>query len=263
MNSTIGSSVAAGITIPITKEFGIASQIQLVLPTSIYLVGYVLGPTLFGPLSEHYGRNWVMAAGFLMYTAFCLGCALAPDFASLVVFRLLAGIGASCPIAVVGGICADVFGSPTTRGRAMALFMATTTFGPCAGPIISGYVTPTSWRWSFWSALILTAPGWIMLCISKETYGPVLLKRRAEKLRKETGNLNFIAPVELEPRHLRHIIMVVLTRPVRMIFTEALVGLTCLYVSVIYALFYMFLQAFPIIFGGESLLKPARARIFY
>ena len=66
-------------------------------------VGYVVGPTVFGPLSEHYGRNWVMAAAFLIYTAMTLGCALAPNFAALVVFRLIAGIGASCPIAVVGG----------------------------------------------------------------------------------------------------------------------------------------------------------------
>jgi hypothetical protein len=117
-------------------------------------------------------------------------------------------------------ICADVFGSPLSRGRAMALFMATTTFGPCAGPVISGYVTPTSWRWSFWAGLILTAPGWIMLSLSRETYGPVLLKRRAEKLRKETGNMNIVAPAELEPRDLRHIIMVVLTRPIRMICFE-------------------------------------------
>ncbi|KAF2103842.1 MFS general substrate transporter [Rhizodiscina lignyota] len=250
MNSTIGSSLAAGISASITKEWGVTNQAQLVLPTSIYLVGYTVGPTLFGPLSEHYGRNRVMAAAFLIYTAFCLGCALAPNFASFIVFRLLAGIGASCPIAVVGGICADVFGSPLSRGRAMALFMATTTFGPCAGPVISGYVTPTSWRWSFWAGLILTAPGWIMLSLAKETYGPVLLKKRAEKMRKETGNMNIVAPVELEPRDLRHIIMVVLTRPLRMILFEALVGFTCVYVSLVYAIFYIYLQVFPIIFGG-------------
>lgn len=59
-----------------------------------------------------------------VYTAFTLGCALAPSFASLIVFRLFVGVGASAPISIVGGIYADIYADPTTRGRAMTAFMA-------------------------------------------------------------------------------------------------------------------------------------------
>lgn len=104
VNSAMGSSVASGIGSEMTDYFGITSDSQLVLPTSLYLVGYVLGPLVFSPLSETFGRKIVMISTFILYTAFTLGCALAPTFAGLIVMRLIAGIGASTPNSVVGGM---------------------------------------------------------------------------------------------------------------------------------------------------------------
>lgn len=51
MSSTIGSSIAAGASHQFAAYFDITNQLQLVLPTSSYLFGYVVGPLLFGPLS--------------------------------------------------------------------------------------------------------------------------------------------------------------------------------------------------------------------
>lgn len=47
MNSTIGSSIASGATEATSRYFGVNNQAQLVLPVSIYLIGYVLGPLVF------------------------------------------------------------------------------------------------------------------------------------------------------------------------------------------------------------------------
>lgn len=65
MNSTIGSSIASGTTREVSRYFHNDNQAQFVLPTSIYLVGYVVGPLVFGPLSESYGRRWVMIGTFV------------------------------------------------------------------------------------------------------------------------------------------------------------------------------------------------------
>lgn len=91
---------------------------------SMYLLGYVLGPLVFCPLSEQYGRRTLMLATFFFYTAFTLGCALTPTWGGLLAFRILAGINASSPISVSGGIYADIYNDPVTRGRAMAVFTA-------------------------------------------------------------------------------------------------------------------------------------------
>ena len=124
LNSTLGSALPSGAINFIAADFNITNQQQLVLPITTYLIGYILGPILFAPLSETYGRRPVMIWTFLGYTIFSLACAVAPNFAAIVIFRLFAGIFASSPTAVVGGLYADIFSDPKTRGRSMAGYMA-------------------------------------------------------------------------------------------------------------------------------------------
>ena len=124
LNSTLGSSLPSGAVQYLAEYFEVKSQAQLVLPISLFLVGYVLGPVVFAPLSESYGRRWIMIITFVFFTIFTMACAVAPNWPSFLVFRLLCGITASSPIAVVGGLFADIYDDPITRGRAMAFFMA-------------------------------------------------------------------------------------------------------------------------------------------
>lgn len=267
LNSTIGSSIATGASSQTSEHFNVTNQTQLVLPTSMYLVGYVLGPLFFSPLSETYGRKIVMISTFVIYTAFTLGCALAPSWAGLVVMRMLVGVGASTPVSVIGGIYSDIYGTPKARGRAMALFMGATTWGPILGPVFSGFIAVVSWRWVYWLQLIIAGVTWPVLLMVPETYGPVVLKAKAKKMRKE-GNGNAYAPVELEKRDMHELLVVILTRPVRMFLFEGIVLCSCLYTALVYAIFYsmsidysrpglkrltshlVFLQAYPIIFTG-------------
>jgi multidrug resistance protein len=237
MNSTIGSSIATGASSQTAEQFGITNQTQLVLPTSIYLVGYVLGPLFFSPLSETYGRKIIMISTFAIYTAFTLGCALAPSWAGLIVMRLLVGVGASTPISIIGGIYSDIWGTPKARGRAMALFMGATTWGPLIGPVVSGFIAVVSWRWVYWLQLIIAGATWPVLLMMPETYAPIVLKAKAKKLRKQ-GKKDAFAPTELEKRDLHELLVVVLTRPVRMFLFEGIVLCSCLYTALVYAIFY-------------------------
>ncbi|KAF2997916.1 hypothetical protein E8E13_004912 [Curvularia kusanoi] len=256
MNSTIGSSLPAGATGPISQHFNETNEYKLILPTSMYLVGYVCGPMIWGPLSESYGRKLVMMISFAIFTIFSITSAVSPNFAALVIFRLLVGIGGSCAISVVGGICADIYHDPKSRGRSMAGFMAATTFGPILGPPISGYISVVSWAWGFWVGAILAGATWPLFFFLPETYGPVILKHRAQRLRRETGDESIIAPIELEKTDLNHIVTVILTRPLRMLCFEPLVLFTCLYLSYAYAIFYIYLQSYPIIFTGIYNFSP-------
>lgn len=238
MNSTIGSSIASGATQQTAEHFGVTDQAQLVLPVSIYLVGYTLGPLVFAPLSESYGRKIVMISTFIVFTAFNLGCALAPTWAGLIIMRLIVGVGASTPVSVIGGIYADLYNTPKARGRAITCFMAATTFGPLIGPIASGFVSVVSWRWSYWVALIIAGSTWPLLLFLPETYGPILLRKKARRMRKETGDPSIVAPTELENQDIRELVVVVLTRPIRMFLFEAIVLCSCLYLSFAYGIFY-------------------------
>ncbi|OJD16020.1 hypothetical protein AJ78_03773 [Emergomyces pasteurianus Ep9510] len=250
LNSTLCASLPSGAMPYIAKEFNITNQEQLVLPISLFLVGYVFGPILCGPLSESYGRKVVMVIPFIIFMAFTMGCALCQNWESLLVFRFILGVVASAPIAIVGGLFADIHSDPRERGQVMAYFMAVTTVGPLVSPWLSGFTAPISWRWPFWIALMIAGLSAPLCFFMPETYAPVLLQRRARALRKSTGNRNIVAPFDIQKRGVRVMITVTLTRPIRMMIHESIVLFTCLYLSIVYAIFFLYFQAYPIIFRG-------------
>ncbi|EDN09587.1 conserved hypothetical protein [Histoplasma mississippiense (nom. inval.)] len=215
LNSTLCASLPSGAMPFISKEFNITSKEQLVLPISLFLVGYVFGPIFCGPMSESYGRKAMMIIPFFIFMVFTMGCALCRNWESLLVFRLILGVAAAAPIAIVGGLFADIHSDPRERGQVMAYFMAVTTVGPLISPWLSGFTAPISWRWPFWISLIFAALSAPLCFFMPETYAPVLLQRRARALRKSTGNGNIVAPFDIQKRGLRVILTVTLTRPLR------------------------------------------------
>ncbi|KAK3717067.1 hypothetical protein LTR37_006122 [Vermiconidia calcicola] len=257
INSTLGSALPSGATGVVAEYFDVHQQELLVLPVSIYLIGYILGPLIFAPLSESYGRKIVMICTFVMFTIFVMATALSPNFASLIIFRLMAGIGASTPVSVIGGIYADIYNNQRARGVAITAFMAGTTWGPLLGPLISGFVSVgVSWRWVYWIELIIVGCTWPFLLFMPETYGPVILRQRAKKMREDTGNSKILAPTELEKQDLWQLVTVVLTRPIRMFLFEAIVFCSSLYLALEYGIFYIFFQAFNPIFAGTYGFNP-------
>ena len=106
------------------------------------------------------------------------------------------------------------------------------------------------WRWTFWVGLVVAGISLVFLVFLPETYGPTILQKRAKRLRKETGNANIFAPIELEKKGAKQMLTVTLVRPLNMIVSEAIVLFTCLYLSLAYAIFYLFFEAYPLIFQG-------------
>ncbi|KAI1389018.1 major facilitator superfamily transporter [Hypoxylon trugodes] len=263
-NSTMGSSLPSMAIPYMMAEWGVTAQIQSVLPISTYLMGYVFGPMIWGPMSEYVGRRNLSTASFLMFIIWTMACALAPNWPAMLVFRFFCGVCASAPIAVVTGILADIFNDPITRGRAMAWFMATTVFGPLLAPIISGFCsTSIGWRWTFWVGLMFAGATLVLALFLPETYAPVLLTKRAVKIRKADPKAQVYSAWELEANDFKQLFTRVLTRPIRMILTELIVTATCLYLSLVYAIFYMSFQAFPIIFSNVYGLSPGITGLCY
>lgn len=127
----------------------------------------------------------------------------------------------------------------------------TTVFGPLLAPIISGFCSPTiGWRWTFWIALIYAGASLVPLAFLPETFAPVLLVQRARRLRRTDPehHADAVAPHELQRLDLGQLAARVLTRPMRMLLFEPIVAAACAYLSLIYAIFYMTFQAFPIIY---------------
>ncbi|KAK7726257.1 hypothetical protein SLS53_009522, partial [Cytospora paraplurivora] len=158
--SPVSSTMTAPALNSIGKELDITSEFEKQLSLSIF--SYAIGPLLLGPLSELYGR--------------------------LIIFRFLAGFGGSAPLAIGGGVLSDLF-TAEERGKAMGAYSLAPLLGPAVGPIAGAFISEnTSWRWIFYATTIADAViQFAGLFLLQETYTPVLLRWRKEKLIKETG----------------------------------------------------------------------------
>ncbi|KAH8894526.1 MFS general substrate transporter [Thozetella sp. PMI_491] len=247
-NSTLSSSLPGGTLPFIAAYFDITAPTQYSLPSTVFLVGYVLGPLLFSPMSEQYGRKPIMLFSFGLFFTFSLSCALAPSFVALVVFRFFAGVGGSASISVIGGVYADIFEDKQTRGRATAMYTVLTTIGTTMGPTLFGYVSLLGWRWSFGIATILAGITFGLLLFLPETFAPVILQREARRQRCSQSCQAMFAPAELDARPLSQKLITTVSRPFRMFFTEAIVFFSCIYVSLVFAVLFLFFQAYAFIF---------------
>lgn len=121
-NSTLSSSLPGGASYYISSYFHITKPVEQLLVSTTYLTGYVIGPLIFAPMSEQFGRKNLLLITGGLFLAMSLACIFAPTYATLLLFRFFAGMGGSAPISVIGGVYADVFADPGARGTATAAY---------------------------------------------------------------------------------------------------------------------------------------------
>ncbi|KAI5291005.1 hypothetical protein KEM54_006720 [Ascosphaera aggregata] len=240
LNSTFSSCMPSGCINVIAEHFNVTNELQLVMPISVFLIGYVIGPLFLSPLTEVYGRAPVLKLTWFSYVCWCLGSALAPTWPGFLVFRFLAGTSASAPMSINGSVFADLFKDPRTRGRAMSLFSAGTTMGPAIAPIVAGFAGRVAWNWPFWIILIVGGFTLILeILFFPETFEPVIVAKRVKRMRKEQNRDDFVAPLELENVSLKQMYSVTLSRPALLLIEEPIVIVTCWYMALGYAILHL------------------------
>ena len=124
---------------------------------TVYILGFVVGPLLFGPLSDIKGRLFILRFTTVSYLAFTVACALSRTLGMLVAFRFMAGVFGSAPMVIGGGVVADLY-EPGQRTRPMAWYSTGAAIAPTLGPAMGGVITGSlNWRWVFWIAAILVS----------------------------------------------------------------------------------------------------------
>lgn len=243
------SSAFSGGIVHIMKEFNVSQEI-VTLGISFFVLGFALGPLLWAPFSEIYGRQIIFACSYIPFTAFNAGVAGAPNIAGLLIMRFFGAAFGSSPLTNSGGVIADVF-TANERGLAMSLFSAAPFMGPVLGPIIGGFLGMTEgWRWvnglmAIWAGVMCV----IVLCLVPETYPPVLLRRRAERLSKLSGKVyRSRLDIDQGKTTLGEAFKTGLKRPWILLFCEPIVLLLSLYQAIIYGILYMLFGAFPIVY---------------
>ena len=121
--------------------------------------------------------------------------------------------------------------------------------GPALGPIMGGFISEnTTWRWIFYASSCFDALVLILgLFLLQETYTPVLLQRTRNKLIKQTNN-NLLHTQFDNVNTLAVKLGTGFTRPFLLLFTQPIIQVLAIYMSITYGLTYLVLSTFSSLF---------------
>ncbi|KAI0508846.1 major facilitator superfamily domain-containing protein [Xylaria bambusicola] len=125
------------------------------LTVTTYMIVQAIAPMFVGSLADSAGRRPAYILCFIIYIAACIGCALAPNYAALLVLRALQAAGSSATVSLCQAVVSDVVTS-AERGSYVGFTSVPIIFAPSVGPVIGGVISQyLGWRWIFWFLTIL------------------------------------------------------------------------------------------------------------
>lgn len=268
---TCASSIYTSTYTQMNAEFG-CSRIVATLGLSMFVLGIALGP-MWSPLSEFYGRRPIYLAAFAVFTVWIVPCAVARNIGTVIVSRFFQGLSGSAFLSVSGGTVGDLF-TPNQMHYPMIMFTASPFLGPSFGPMIGGFINSNvNWRWTHYLLIIWA----FMICLAlvvtvPETYreyhsdprcgklrctlvlmsliDPVVLRNKARKIRKDTGDERWKAPIEMTNKSLVRTVGLSLLRPFQILIFEPMALILNLYSAILLGILYLFFGAFPLVFQG-------------
>ncbi|KAK0120190.1 hypothetical protein ONS95_011596 [Cadophora gregata] len=248
---TCTSSIYTSTYGQITKEFH-CSKLVATLGLSLFIMGLGIGPMLLGPLSEFYGRRPVYLVSFSMFIIWIIPSAVAKNIQTMLIGRFFDGLSGSAFLSVAGGTVGDMFNREQLQ-LPMLIYTASPFVGPSLGPLIGGFINQyTTWRWTFYVLLIWAGVDLAMIMLFvPETYHPILLRNKARKLRKETGDERWKSTMDRNTKSIPKTIGLSLQRPFQLLFLEPMVLNLCLFSAILLGILYLFFGAFPIVFVGN------------
>ncbi|TBU23645.1 MFS general substrate transporter [Dichomitus squalens] len=202
---TLTSYAMISSTIPTAFAQEMATELKLNswsvdLAISHYEICFCVGPLMWGPLSDKFGRRRVLLLCVNGLALLHMGCALSQNAAVATFVRILAGLFASGLLPVSGAIVADIWDLQAEEQRLAAFVFpfATPQGGPSLGALMA--MSGIGWRGIFWvSAIFGGVFAALIAATLPETHRPTILVRHASMLRLDTRDDRYRAPLELAP----------------------------------------------------------------
>ncbi|KZT11515.1 MFS general substrate transporter [Laetiporus sulphureus 93-53] len=252
------------------RDLHISREVAL-LGVSLFVLGFMVGPLFWAPLSEASllisCSRVVFIGTFCLFALLHIGGALCHNTATLLATRTLAGMFGVSPFTNAGAALADIW-TARERGVASSLYASAPFLGPVLGPIVGGWVSMSrlGWHFVFWIMFILaiiSLSGFVL--VTPETYSPVLLRWRARRLRRESqGQTVYISRFDVaRSRNRLANFRRNMARPFLFLATEPIVTLLAIYISIAYAILYAFFAAYPIVFEVQRGWSPGLAGLAF
>ncbi|KIV82552.1 hypothetical protein PV11_04654 [Exophiala sideris] len=261
--ASLASSIIAPANDTIAAYLGVGEEV-VVLNVSLYVIGFAVGPLVWAPLSEIWGRRISILPPMFVLALFSIGTATSKNAQSVFITRFFSGVFGSSAVSNVNAALGDIW-SREVRGTAVSLYAVCVVGGPTLGPTIGSAILVNphmGWRWTeYITAIINFAVVALTYFCMPEMYPPVVLKRKAQRLRKQTGNQKLYHPHERIKLDVKSIVTKQLSRPIKMLLIEPMVTCIAFYASFVYAILYLTLEVFPIVFTEERKYSPVVASL--
>lgn len=232
------------------KEFGISNKVIPTLGVTTYLLGLAVGSLILAPIAETYGRRPVYITGVLLFSLFVMPVSLVHSMEAIIILRFVAAVFGSATIANAPGTIADMV-SDEYRAVAFSVWSIGPMNGPVIGPVLGGYITQyKGWRFTNWVILMWAGVACLMIVTIKETYSPVLLQRKAAKLREDNDDSRYWSRYDIKVGFIE-LMKINLSRPFVMAVTEPICIFWNGYISLLYGILYLCFVAYPIVFTEE------------
>jgi DHA1 family bicyclomycin/chloramphenicol resistance-like MFS transporter len=127
------------------------------LTVTLFLMAFAAAQLVYGPLSDRYGRRWVLVGGLGLYAVAGLACALAPGIGVLIAARLLQALGGGAGPVVARAVVRDLY-DRERAARVFSYMSMAQSLNPMLAPIAGGYLHEAfGWRAIFWVLAALGA----------------------------------------------------------------------------------------------------------
>ncbi len=138
-----------------------AATVQLTL--SMFVVGFGLAQLVVGPLSDKYGRRYVVLAGVAVYALASMVCAASPGIYGLIAARFAQALGCCTAVVIGRAIVRDVY-PPEQSVKVIAKASSWLALAPLTGPILGSYLQVWyGWRAAFVVLSALACLLWVFI----------------------------------------------------------------------------------------------------
>lgn len=245
----LNASLYANGVSKISEKHGVSKQVAQI-PQMTFLCAYAFGCELWAPWSEELGRWPTQQLSLFLVNIWQLPCALAPNFATFIVIRLLRGLSTSGS-SVTLGMIADMW-ELDDQEYAVAFLILSSVGGSVVGAVVGVFVEDRHpLLWIFWVQLIAGGAVQVMhFLLMPETRSTLILDREAKRRRKAgPREVNIWGPHEIHGFKLSlQDIWVVWSQPFHMLSTEPIILWLSLLSGFSDSLIFTFLQGFTPIY---------------
>ncbi|EPS41589.1 hypothetical protein H072_4516 [Dactylellina haptotyla CBS 200.50] len=161
--------LAAGFN-NVAQSYGVTIP-QVALTTGVYMLGLAIGAVVVSPFAILYGKRPLYLAGAIIFCAASIWAAASPSYASLVVARVVMGIGVSPCECLPSAYLSEIF-YLHERGFRLGIYTLLLLGGKNLVPLVSGIIIESKgWRWVFWIvAIIVGTLVFLLFLFVPETY---------------------------------------------------------------------------------------------